>query len=285
MPNQSNFRNDVSTPTDSRFLASRIVRLPTDQILLEEIPASFGYDAQDNVEIHFYTAKNNVLVASFVTPLSDNVIKLHIVGYDDGTYKTYLQIDFTKLLVDKNTTVVPGDYKVSINFFSDEIGSYDKKILAISEISPSRTEVEVYFTNSVDEVTVGENNKLIREFVFESFSKAEAIGVMKKILQDGVTSGNDYEGLTANNIIENIEIDQVQSVQTTVDRLDRLGLTNNFKDSLNSYLPKLFEKIREKIIIGDEKVQSYELEQFIRQELAVTIEQLQVLMDTRVTIR
>jgi len=283
MPNQSNFRSSL-TQSDVRFLASRIVRLPTEQILLEEVPASFGYDAEDNVELHFYTARSNLLVTSIITKLSEEIVKLHIVGYDDGTYKTYLQIDFTKLLVDKNTTIVPGDYKVSINFFSDEIGSYDNPILAISEISPSRTEIEVYFTNSTDEVKIAQNDTLIREFINEGFSKAEAIGVMKKVLQDGVTSGNDSEGLTANNIVNNIEIPAVQTTESTIGRLETLGIDQQFKDAVNAYLPNLFEKIREKIVIGDELVQSDELEQFIRNEIKITLEQLQVSLDPRVTI-
>lgn len=283
MPNQSNFRSSL-TQSDVRFLASRIVRLPTEQILLEEVPASFGYDAEDNVELHFYTARSNLLVTSIITKLSEEIVKLHIVGYDDGTYKTYLQIDFTKLLVDKNTTIVPGDYKVSINFFSDEIGSYDNPILAISEISPSRTEIEVYFTNATDEVKIAQNDTLIREFINEGFSKAEAIGVMKKVLQDGVTSGNDSEGLTANNIVNNIEIPSVQTTESTIGRLETLGIDQQFKDAVNAYLPNLFEKIREKIVIGDELVQSDELEQFIRDEIKITLEQLQVSLDPRVTI-
>lgn len=284
MPNQSNFRSDVLFKTESRFLASRIVRLPNDEILLEEIPASFGYDSEDNIELHFYTLKTNGLIASFTTKVSDEVVKLHIVGYDDGTYKTYLQIDFTKLMVDKNTTVVPGDYRVSINFFSDEIGSYDDRILAIQEISPSRTEIEVYFTNNFDSIAIEKNNTIIREFVEESFNKAEAIGVMKKVLQDGVQLNDDFEGLTANNIIQNIEIEGVQNIESTIGRLEVLGLDDNFKTAINNYLPKIFEKIREKIVIGDERIQASELEQFIRQELTTTIEQLQVSLDTRVTI-
>lgn len=283
MPNQSNFRSSL-TQSDVRFLASRIVRLPTEQILLEEVPASFGYDAEDNVELHFYTARSNLLVTSIITKLSEEIVKLHIVGYDDGTYKTYLQIDFTKLLVDKNTTIVPGDYKVSINFFSDEMGSYDNPILAISEISPSRTEIEVYFTNATDEVKIAQNDTLIREFINEGFSKAEAIGVMKKVLQDGITSGNDSEGLTANNIVNNIEIPSVQTTESTIGRLETLGIDQQFKDAVNAYLPNLFEKIREKIVIGDELVQSDELEQFIRDEIKITLEQLQVSLDPRVTI-
>jgi hypothetical protein len=284
MPNQSNFRNDVVNQTDSRFLASRVVRIPTEQILLEEIPASFGYDEEDNVEFHFYTANSNLLVTSIVTKLSDQTTKLQVVAYDDGTYKTYLQIDFTKLMIDKNTTVVPGDYKVSINLFSDEIGSYDDRVLTISEISPSRTELEVFFNNSFDEVALAKNDRLRREFILDSFPRADAIGVMKKILQDGITSQNDFEGLTANNIINNIDIENVQSTESTIGRLKTLELEDRFRTAINEYLPKLFEKIREQIVIGDERVQSDELELFIRDEIKRTFQELQVSMDTRVSL-
>lgn len=284
MPNQSNFQNNVLNRTEPRFLASRIVELPSDEIILEEIPASFGYDEEDNVEFHFYTTRSNTLITSVVTKLSDEVVKLHIVAYDDGTYKNYLQIDFTKLFTDQNKTVIPGDYKVTINFFSDEIGSYDNRKLTIVEISPSRTEVEVVFNDSYDQVAIAKNDEIRREFILDSFTKAEAIGVMKKILKDGVEMNNDFEGLTANNIIENIQTVGAQSIEDTVGRLEVLGIDNKFRQALNSYLPKLFENIREKIVIGDERVQSDELEQFIREELIKTFQELQVSVDTRVAL-
>lgn len=285
MPNQDNYRSDVTNTTQSRFLASRIVKLPGEPILFEEVPASFGYDAEDNIEIHFYTKRANTLITSFTTKLSDGVVKLHIVSYDDGTYKTYLQIDFTKLFEINARAIVPGDYKVTINFFSDEIGSYDDRILTISEISPSKTELEVIFNNSIDEVTTQNNAKLASEFIYPSFTKAEAIGVMKKVIKDGVELNDDAEGMTGNNITENMTISGIQTIESTMGRLQTMELDQHFKDALNEYLPKLFEKIREEIVIGDERVQSYELETFLRSELQRTLEQLQVSLDTRIKIR
>jgi hypothetical protein len=293
MPNQNNFRNEVISRTESRFLASRIVRFPQDGVLLEEIPASFGYDYEDNVELHFYTAKSNTLVQSLVTKLSDGFVKLHIVGYDDGTYKTYLQIDFTRLFTELPTNIstvkniivmIPGDYKVSINFFSDEIGNYNNKVLTISEISPSRTEIETYFNNSFNEVAIDTNDRLLYEFVTDSFIKADAIGVMKKILKDGVESGNDAEGLTANNIIQNINVNQIQTQEQTINKIQRLGLEPQFVNAINAYLPKLFEKIREEIVIGDELVQADELENFLEVEIKQTIQEIQTMLDSRISI-
>lgn len=293
MPNQNNFRNQVVSRVESRFLASRIVRFPEDNVLLEEIPASFGYDYEDNIELHFYTAKSNTLVQSVITKISDGFVKLHIVGYDDGTYKTYLQIDFTKLFTELPTSVptskniivmIPGDYKVSINFFSDEIGSYNNKILTISEISPSRTEIETYFNNSFNEVAIDTNSRIRREFISDSFTRADAIGVMKKVLTDGVETRNDAEGLTANNIIQNITVNEIQTREETINKIQRLGLESQFVNAINSYLPKLFEKIREEIVIGDELVQSDELEEFLRVQVEKTIQEIEASLDARISI-
>lgn len=285
MPSQPNYRNQVLNQTQPRILASRIVRVPTEEILLEEIPASFGYDEQDNVELHFYTARSNQLVVSIVTKLSDNIVKMHVVGYDDGTYKTYLQIDFTKLFVDKNRGIAPGEYKLTINFFSDEIGSYNDRVLSVTKISPSRTEVEVAFNNNLsDPVTYRSNDDLLREFIVPSLTKPDAIGVMKKLLKDGVETESDFEGITANNVFNNIEIGNVQTVNSTVTRLQTLGLEQQVKDAINSYLPTLYETIREKIVKGDERLQKSELMALFREEMQKTIKTLATSVDRRIEL-
>lgn len=285
MPRQRNFRNQVINRPESRFLASRLVRVPNDEILLQELPASFGYDEQDNIELHFYTARTNVLITSIVTKISEQIVKLHIVGYDDNSYKTYLQIDFTKLLTDKNTTIIPGDYLLTINLFSDEIGSYENRILSIAEISPSRTEVELVINNSTDDVTRAQNDTLLAEFVSDSFTKADAIGVMEKVLKTGVQTGDTSEGINGENVIAEIPIEfSPRNRAATVDRLDRLGLTEPLRLALDAYIPKLFEKIREQIVIGDERVQVDELAELLNNELAATIEELRVTVDPRINL-
>ena len=181
MPNQENFRSDVTTVTEPRFLASRIVRVPDELILLEELAASFGFDIDDNVEIHFYTVPDNILTLSTVIRIRDTILKSHVVKYQDDTLKNYIRIDFTKLFLDKNLVLLPGDYRVVMNFFSDEIGKYDNRILSVSQISPSRTEVELIFNNTTDEVVREQNLIALKEFVEVGLNKPDAAGLAQKI--------------------------------------------------------------------------------------------------------
>lgn len=289
MPNQNNFRSDVLTKTDPRFLASRIVSYPEEGVLFEELPGSFGYDAEDNVEFHFYNTIDNTLILSTVTKLSDQVVKLHIVGYEDGTYKTYLQIDFTKLFEVNNLTLLPGDYKLTMNFFSDEIGSYSDRRLTLLQISPSRSEVELIFNNDFQGiVTERENDRLLREFLQKSFNKTDAIGILEKTLKSGVQLNNDFEGVTANNIARNIETAPNQTFQQTIGRLEVAGLNQDFLNRINELLPKLFEIAREEIIIkvkgGDERIQEDELMEVIGKVVRENISQLQQSVDRRIVV-
>jgi hypothetical protein len=71
MPNQRNFRSDITTVTEPRFTASRIVKSYDEGVLLEELPASFGFNELDNIEVHFYTLSSNSLVLSTVINLQD----------------------------------------------------------------------------------------------------------------------------------------------------------------------------------------------------------------------
>lgn len=284
MPNQSNFRSNIET-NDPRFLASRIVKFPGEAILLEEIPASFGYDAQDNVELHFYTYPDDVLVASLVTVLTDEVVKLHIVQYQDNSFKTYLQIDFTKLFVDKKTTLAPGDYRVAINFFSEEIGSYDKRILSFSQISPSRTEVELVFNNETDEVIAAENARLYREFILKSFNKPDAVGIMEKIFKSGVELQDDREGVTAATTINKIESATTQKLVDTISRMQTIKIDTKFVDDLNTYIKNLFQILREEIVIkGDERLQEDELRALIFNVVKENVAKLQQAVDRRIQV-
>jgi len=287
MPNQNNFRSDVTTTTVPRYTASRIVRFPEEGVLVEEIPASFAYDAEDNIEVHFYTIPANVLLTSLVIKPTDNVIKSHIVSFADGTYKNYIQIDFTKLFVDKNQIVIPGDYRMVLNFFSDEIGSYNNRTLSIIDVSPSGTELELVFNNTIDDVSAVENARLLKEFVVRSFAKPDAIGIVEKIFKSGLELNDPTEGITADTIIENIEVPRLnQTYRNTIRRIERLGLLPEFKTQLNIFLSKLFESIREEIIInGDERIQEDELIPIFRKVAQNNIESLQTSLDQRIIVK
>jgi hypothetical protein len=291
MPNQNNFRSDVTTTTEPRFLASRIVSFPEEEILFEQIPASFGYDVFDNIEIHFYSAPENNLIASLVVAAEEgDVLKSHVVSYEDGTFKNYIRIDFTALFQKKQIILLPGDYKVVMNFFADEIGSYNDRRMYIQEISDSRTEVQLQFFDTRNLQDRVDNIDSLKEFVPPSFSRPVAIGVAEKIFRSGVQLVDDTEGLTYNNILENIELDSsdvAQTVDNTIERVKRLSAIaeNGLKDSINNFLPRLYEKIREEIVIrGDRRIQEDEFKEFIEEVVDNELKYLQSTIDRRILL-
>ena len=286
MPNQANFRSNVTTRTEPRFSASRIVSNPSEIILFEEVPASFAFDAQDNVEMHFYTIPGNQLLLSTTITLSDAIIKSHIVSYGDNSYKNYIRIDFTKLFKDKNLILVPGDYRMVLNFFSDEIGSYTDRRLTIDTISPSRTEVQLTFNNVVDDVTRREDAYLLREFVEPSFNKSDAVGVAQKIFKSGVELNDSTEGVTVDNVVANIEIPEInQTYANTIAKIDKLNLRESFDLQVNDFLLQLCSFIQEEIVInGDDRIQQDQYEQIIRSITTDRIAELRQVMDMRITV-
>jgi hypothetical protein len=278
MPNQSNFRSDVTTATSGRYTASRIVSVDDNFILNEELPASFGFDNEDNIEIHFYSIPDNELILSTVVNINDGMLKSHIVSYVDDTFKNYIRIDFTKLFIDKNLILAPNDYLVTLNFFSDEIGSYDDRILTLQTISPSRTEVELIFNNITDEVARETALKSLKEFIEPAFNKPDAVGVAEKIFTAGVVSGDDEEGITSNVIAQSF-------APTVINQMDNLALYDTFQIQLNNFLLELFTFIREEIIIkGDDRIQRDEFEAIIRSTVLDKIKELQKIVDSRIKI-
>jgi len=288
MPNQNNFRSDITTPREPRLLASRIVQIPTETVLLEEVPASFGYDGEDNIEFHFYAIPGNILLVSTTTKLSDNIVKSHIVSYGDGTFKTYLQIDLTALFVSQELVLIPGEYKVVMNFFSDEIGSYTDRRLTVTTISPSRTEVELQFNNEITPELLVENEQLYNEFIKPSFIRADAMGIIQKIFQAGVVSGDNTEGILASNLFNNITVPDVNLIQRPEDTLDRVSRINQFDNlrvAVNDFLPTLVASIQEQIVLyGDDRIQVDELMPLIEDAVLQQLGQLQTAVDARIQI-
>jgi hypothetical protein len=248
MPNQSNYRSDITTQTEPRFLASRIIQFPEDGVLNEQIAGSFGYDVDDVVELHFYTNPGNTLMLSITVELNiPDVLKLHTVAYQDGTFKNYLRIDFTKLFEEKNLILVPGEYRLVINLFSNEIGAYQNRNLVIQDVSNSRTEVQLRFRNPATVSELEKNKRDIREFVLPSFPKNVATIVAEQILKRGVDNNDPLQGL----VYDNIAVEQ-----NALQRIRRLGTDEELREKINQYILNIYEIVREQIIIaGDERIQ------------------------------
>jgi hypothetical protein len=287
MPNQANYRTDISNKTDPRYMVSRIVKMPEDGVLLEEIPASFGFDELDNIEVHFYTISGNKLMLSTTIRLEESaILKSHVVSYDDGTFKNYIRIDFTELFSSNEILLIPGEYHMVLNFFSDEIGRYDNRTLFVQKISPSRTEVVVAFIDNVSPINIENNKKIIYEFIEPSFNKAVAVGVAEKIFKSGVITQDSLEGLTYENVVQNINIPhQGQFYDSTIKKLIDIGLEEHFITEFNNFLLILFESIKEEIIIkGDKRIQKEEFLQIISEIVTRKVSELQASVDRRITL-
>lgn len=285
MPRQPNYRSDIENIQDPRFTASRIVRVASELIYYEELPASFAFDNEDNVEIHFYTIPGNELILSTLINIGENILKSHIVSYADGTYKNYLRLDMTKLFIDKNLTLIPGDYFMVMNFFSDEIGNYNTRKLNVDIVSPSRTEVQLSFSDTTDEIAFNKNLSLLKEFIEPSFNKPDAVGAGEKIFKAGVETGDIRVGMTADAVVNKIEVPTGQTYNNTIARIDRLKLRNIFDKQVNDFLPELFKYIREEIVInGDERVQQDEYRKLINDVVKKKIANLQQTLDNRIRV-
>lgn len=279
MPNQTNFRSDVTNNREIRYTASRIISAGDEFILLEEVPASFAYDVDDVIEVHFYSIPENDLILSTTVSISEGLLKSHIVSYSDDTFKNYIRIDFTKLFVDKNLVLAPNDYKIVLNFFSNEIGAYDNRILSLQVISDSRTEAQLVFNNTADEVIADQNSKLLKEFVEPSLNKPDAVGAAEKIFTSGVTNEDPTEGLTSEFVL-------LAADQTELNRITDLNLYDIFGSQLNNFLLELFTFIREEIIIkGDERIQKDEFENIIRETVTSKIAEFGRIVDTRIKVQ
>jgi hypothetical protein len=107
-----------------------------------EIPTNVANLEKTNIEINFYSLFDNSLVYSDVVPASVGAISTETFQYTDGTSRVLLFIDFSKLVA---YAFPQGQYQVVFNFFEDEIGSYTDKKLMVSQISVSRSEVELEY--------------------------------------------------------------------------------------------------------------------------------------------
>jgi hypothetical protein len=238
MSNQKNYVQQIPT-SPQVFSVSRIAESENDiDIIQGRLPGQFGFDADDNVEMHFYDSVNR-LVGSVVIPVSTGIISARTVLLPDGTQDEKVVIDMTRVQKELGLLISPGTYSVTINLFSNEIGSYTNPKMIIEEVSPSRTELRLGFNNVV---TQTESNELF-EFVQPSVPRVIAAGLVSSVM--GVNEA-DIIGQTADGVpVGTIQIQEfinkvLEELQTTnpdlifsltdleADAPDNLNLTIEF---------------------------------------------------------
>lgn len=140
MANQNNFKTNIPRQTVGRLLASRVFSNNLDKLLELQVPAMVP--DQFDVEISLYSLADNSLIYTAVFPSSeDGLFQLKALKYDDLSVRRMLFIDFSKTKIP--FVNITGRYQMVINFFAREIGDYDNQTLWVSDISPSRTELQL----------------------------------------------------------------------------------------------------------------------------------------------
>jgi len=147
MANQTNYQSNIQELSNSytRYLVSRTIANTKDDLLDMEVPADFSEALlQNTVEVNLYSLADNSLIFSDVVKNVSGSIYVETLQYEDNSSRKLLYIDFAKV---EGLQLPSGQYGVTLNFFADEIGSYNDRILKVNRISTSRTEVELKLTD------------------------------------------------------------------------------------------------------------------------------------------
>lgn len=173
MPNQINYVQSIPT-NPQMFSVSRLAESDTDtDIIVGRLPGKFGFASGDNIEMHFYDSTNS-LAGSVIIPVSSKIITGKTITLPDGTIDEKVIVDMTRVQKELGLIIPPGNYTVSINLFSDEIGSYINPKMIIEEVSPSRSELRLGFTTNF---TQTEESELF-EFIQPSVPRVLAAGLL-----------------------------------------------------------------------------------------------------------
>ena len=147
MAERQNYQSNIQELADSytKYTVSRIIANKKDDLLDMEVPADFSEALlENNVEVNLYSLADNSLIFSDVVRNVSGSIFTETLQYNDNSLRKLLYIDFAKI---PDLNLPSGQYEVSLNFFSDEVGAYDNRILKVNKISTSRTEVELRLTD------------------------------------------------------------------------------------------------------------------------------------------
>jgi hypothetical protein len=140
MANQNNFKTNIPRQTVGRILASRVFTNNLDKLLELQVPAMVPEEFY--VEMSLYSLADNSLIYNTSFPSTETgLFELVALKYDDLSIRRMLFIDFSK------TTIpfvnITGRYQLVVNFFAKEIGDITTQSLWVSDISPSRTELQL----------------------------------------------------------------------------------------------------------------------------------------------
>jgi hypothetical protein len=259
MPNQIDYKQNINT-VPRRDGVLRFAASISEPIILRIEPAEFGYTNSDIAEMHLYEISTERLIASAYVPLSSGLISARVYTENDITYTQDIVFEMTELTRQYFPLVPPGLYDITVNFFSDMVGSEanDDK-LEITVVSPSRKEIVVKFSDTPTASQLRE----IKEFTPPSVNKRLAQGIIEQLFR----SKNILDNTATE--FESLETPDIHGVLANTQAGIRLQYIDQY-DRLLSFMPDLLDKIYKMTIIHlveasktDSRIQQSELELFI----------------------
>lgn len=284
MPNTRNFETNIIELSSlyPKYSVSRIIANKSEELLDMEIPADFSEALLDNnIEINLYSSADNSLIFADVIKNVSGSIFTETLQYTDNTLRKLLYIDFSK--VTPKLLLPSGQYIVSLNFFQDELGSYDNRILKVNKISTSRTEVELKLTDVskkqklTDFATPKITVEYIRPTLLQIFNQTgsndlnlpmSSVKIDSSSLYENFTSGSgqklieynfdDDNGslIGVNTIAQNILNEAYPIVLKTIeDMIVNSGSTSFTQTELEEYIVNAISNVYDKVI-SDQQINS-----------------------------
>ena len=274
MPRQPNYGELIPLKPQSKAM-SRIAdsELDTD-ILQARVPAGFGFDYTDNIELHFYDSQNN-LVNTTIIPVASGMVSVRSISLPDGGIEEKVIIDMARVQTELGLFLMPGTYTVTINLFSDEIGSYGNKKLTIEEISPSRTELRLGFNVRYTDTESSE----LCEFIEPSLPRVVAVGTICSIVGHNeaelITQENEPPQTQTQMFITDVNVELESLVPTIQSELTTIesALPTELNDTIaiaGEYVYEEFVKLLETTLTSKtfDRLQKNELDVLIEQAVA-----------------
>lgn len=198
MANNQNYKTDIQTVSSGyqKYMVSRVVNNPVDALIEVQIPTSVPQDF--TVELHLYSLADNSLVYNTVVSTDTaGLFEIKRLTYLDGTTRNLLFIDFSK----SDVTLYDGRYELVLNFFVPEFGTPYTAPLYITDISPSRKEVELKLLPEYD---VPISSSKLSDFVSPQISMEWIPSVMRQIFNQPSTMTSDDVPTDKTNLTFNI---------------------------------------------------------------------------------
>jgi len=271
MPNQENFASNIEQLSQQypRYTVSRVIANKSNDLLDMEVSSDFSENIlQNNVELNLYSLSDNSLIfADFIKPVSGSIYT-ETLQYEDGSLRKLLYIDFVKATQTAVHSQVfelpPGQYSVTLNFFANEIGAYDNRILKVNRISTSRTEVELKLTDVSQQNVLEQfgipriSVEYVRPAFLQIFNQTGSDDLTVPMSSAKIDSSSLYQNFTSGSGEKLIEYNFDD------DDGSRIGINTIAQNVLNAAYPIALKTVNDMILLsGSTSFTETELSQYV----------------------